>query len=66
MLLIIINLHVFPIFCRIFFGKYSYTSDAWVDIYTFIVKYGLTYKVKVYYNPYKQMCLGLIVISCWS
>ena len=37
-----------------------------VDIYTFIVKYGLTYKVKVYYNPYKQMCLGLIVISCWS
>ena len=66
MLLIIINLHVFPIFFRIFFGKHSYTNDAWVDIYTFIVKYGWTYRVKVYYDPYKQMYLGLIVISCWS
>ena len=56
----------FQYFAEFFFEKYSYTSDAWVDIYTFIVKYGLTYRVKVYYDPYKQMYLGLIVISCWS
>lgn len=54
----------FQYFAEFFFEKYSYTSDAWVDIYTFIVKYGLTYRVKVYYDPYKQMYLGLIVISC--
>ena len=54
----------FQYFAEFFFGKYSYTSDALVDIYTFIVKYGLTYRVKVYYDPYKHMYLGLIVISC--
>ena len=56
----------FQYFSEFFFGKYSYTNDAWVDIYTFIVKYGWTYRVKVYFDPYKQMYLGLIVISCWS